>query len=79
MWLGRIEIYLLPPKANNDIPCLEQNFEDAKRQTIDSYLITDLFDLSNSWQLYEDFETIIKFFVGDQDNVTLDHLLLFKR
>ncbi len=78
MWLGRIEIYLIPPRANLDLPCLEQNFEDAKRQTIDSYLITELFDLSNSRQLYNDFETIIKFFVGDQDNVTLDHLYYLK-
>ncbi len=60
------------------MPCLKQNFEDAKRQTIDSYLITELFDLSNSWQSYHDFEAIIKFFVGDQDNVTLDNLLYLK-
>ena len=78
MWLGRIEIYLLPPNAYPDPPCVVQNFEDAKRQIIDSYLITELFDLSDTWQLYKDFETIIKFFVGDQDNVTLDHLLYLK-
>ena len=78
MWLGRIEIYLIPPSANIDIPCLEQKFQDAQRQIIDSYLITVLFDLSNTWQSYEDFDSIIKFFVGDQDNVTLNHLLYLK-
>ncbi len=78
MWLGRIEIYLIPPGAVAKDPLLIQGFKDATRQTIDSYLITELFDISNSWQLYHDFESIIKFFVGDQDNVTLDNLLYIK-
>ncbi|HSD62422.1 MAG TPA: DUF3160 domain-containing protein [Ignavibacteriaceae bacterium] len=73
MWFGRIEIYL----ATNGIMdpfCLPQTFEDVRRQIIDANLIYELFDLANVNSDYEDIEDILKFFVGDQDNVTLDNL-----
>ncbi len=78
MWLGRIEIYLIPPQSLPEPECLQQNFQDAMRQIIDSYLLTELFDISDSWQLYYDFEKILRYFVGDQDNVTLSNLLYIK-
>jgi hypothetical protein len=78
MWLGRIEIYLLPPESFPEPFCVIQDFSDAVRQTIDSYLILELFDLSNSWQLYNDIEKILEFFVGKSDNVTLPDLLYLK-
>lgn len=78
MWLGRMEIYLLPPDAYPDPPCLIQSFDDITRQTINSYLISELFDLSDSWQLYQDIEEILRFFVGESDNVTLENLSYLK-
>lgn len=73
MWFGRIELYLLKPQAA-PLFCDPQSFEDIKRQTIDSYLIQELFDMSNSWNDFNEIEDIIKFFIGNQDNVTLTNL-----
>lgn len=78
MWLGRIEIYLLPPKNVDTRNETKQNFSDEQRQIIDSYLIKELFDLSSSLQLYHNIESILQFFVGNQDNVTVDNLLDLK-
>lgn len=74
MWLGRTEIYLIPP-ALPDPLCLEyQSFEDIQRQVIDANLIYELFELANANQDFEDIENVLQFFVGKQDNVTLDNL-----
>jgi Protein of unknown function (DUF3160)/FlgD Ig-like domain len=74
MWLGRIEIYLFPPENVDTRNGTKQNFADEQRQTIDAFLIDELFDLSNSWQLYHNVESILEYFVGIQDNVTIDNL-----
>ncbi len=73
MWLGRIEIYLLPPRA-----VIKQSFEDIRRQTIDALLITELFEISNSTPQYNEIENTLKFFVGDQDNVKLPDIQYLK-
>jgi Protein of unknown function (DUF3160)/FlgD Ig-like domain len=78
MWFGRIELYLLKPNAMPLPPCGEQSFTDIQRQTIDSYLIQELFDMSDSWDAYNEIEGVLKFFVGNQDNVTLDNLTYLK-
>jgi len=70
MWLGRIEIYLIPP-VSADPP---QKDADIQRQTIDAVLIKELADTSNSFPLLDQIDSIIKFFVGDQDNVTLPNI-----
>lgn len=70
MWLGRIELYLIGPK--NVYPPV--SFKTDQRQIIDSYLIKELFELGNASSDYETMEDMIKFFVGDQDNVTLPQL-----
>jgi hypothetical protein len=68
MWLGRIEFYLIPPDAFAD-GCLAQDFNDVKRQVIDAFLITKLMDITSTWDLYNEIEEVLKFFVGEQDNV----------
>ncbi len=73
MWLGRIEIYLLPPDSN-PVLCPKQSFHDIQRQTIDAYLIKELFDTSDSYSMYQEIESLLKFFVGESDNVTLPNL-----
>lgn len=73
MWLGRTEIYLLAPVA--DAICPTPSFEDIRRQTIDAFLIRELFDLANANSMYEEIEGIIKIFVGEQDNVTFKNII----
>ncbi|RKY99389.1 MAG: hypothetical protein DRQ13_02375 [Ignavibacteriae bacterium] len=73
MWLGRIEIYLIAPPLGDPF-CFEQTFEDVQRQCIDAMLISELFDLASAVPKYEEIEDVIKFFVGDQDNVTLPNM-----
>jgi hypothetical protein len=73
MWLGRIEIYLLAPDSD-PIDCPSPTFQDVQRQTIDAMLINELFNIANVNDSYEEVESIIKFFVGEQDNVTLNNL-----
>jgi hypothetical protein len=78
MWLGRIEIYLMAPAEGSGGLCPNQTFQDIKRQIIDSYLIKELIDYSNSYDDYLDIENTIKIFVGEQDNITLDNLEYLK-
>jgi hypothetical protein len=73
MWLGRIEMYLIAPTFGSP-DCLPQTRADIQRQIIDANLVYELFDLANAFQDYESMEEIIKFFVGSQDNVTLDNM-----
>ncbi|MFZ1517719.1 MAG: DUF3160 domain-containing protein [Ignavibacteriaceae bacterium] len=78
MWLGRTELYLTKPVALDSIICPLPSFKDVQRQIIDSYLVRELIDHSNSYNDYLDIENTIKIFAGDQDNVTLDHLTFMK-
>ncbi|MBN1997841.1 DUF3160 domain-containing protein [candidate division KSB1 bacterium] len=73
IWLGRIEVYLLAPESD-PLFCPPQTYEDIRRQTVDAVLITELMDLAGVNDLYEKIEDILKFFVGEQDNVTPVHL-----
>lgn len=73
MWLGRMEIYLIKP-VTLPVLCEPQTFEDIQRQTIDAFLIRELFNLSDSYDIYSDMEQVLEFFVGEQDNVTLNNL-----
>ncbi len=78
MWLGRIELYLIAP-ASSPVQCANQNFQDIQRQAIDAFLIDELFGLANASPIYEEMENVIKFFVGESDNVRLDHLDYLKQ
>jgi len=78
MWLGRIELYLIAP-ASLPVLCPNQTFEDIQRQAIDAFLIDELFDLANASPIYEEMENVIKFFVGESDNVRLEHLDYLKQ
>jgi len=73
MWLGRIEIYLLPPQAS-PMGYPPQTPADIQRQTIDAVLILELMDLAGVNSLYDEIENILSFLVGEQDNVTQPNL-----
>ena len=78
MWLGRIELYLMAPDSY-PVQCPPQTFQDIQRQAIDAFLIDELFDIANATPIYEEMENILKFFVGESDNVTLDNLDYLKQ
>jgi len=78
MWLGRIEIYLLMPKAYNPYD-EEIKFKDITRETIDAMLIKELYDVSKVNTTYNYIESLLKLFVGEQDNVTIDNLAYMKK
>ncbi len=73
MWLGRTEIYLLAPQSLA-FPCSSQTFSDIQRQTIDAMLIKELYEIASVEPIHQEMEHIIKYFVGDPDNVTLENL-----
>lgn len=77
MWLGRIELYLFPP-SNPSIDCEILSKKDVQRQVIDAVLISELFELAQSQSIYVDIESILEFFVGKPDNVTLDNIKFLK-
>ncbi len=72
IWFGRIELYLISPVAANVDPALM--FKDVQRQTIDSYMVSELISISDASEMFNEIETTIQAFVGGQDNVTLDQL-----
>lgn len=72
MWLGRIEIYLIAPVSAP--PPSPQTDADVQRQTIDAVLIKELADASDAFPLLNQIDSILKFFVGDQDNITLTNI-----
>ena len=73
MWLGRINIILLDSKSAA-VQCAPQDFYDLRRQTIMTFLISELFEASNEKQNYNEIEDLLEFFVGKQDNVTLNNI-----
>jgi len=69
MWFGKIELYLIAPKSLVKVP-----IQDVQRQIIISTLFSELIELSNQRELFDEIEFIIQTFVGEQDNVTLPNL-----
>lgn len=69
MWFGKIELYLIAPKALVKVP-----IKDVQRQIIISYLFDEAINLSNSQAIVDEIEKIIETFVGEQDNVTIPDL-----
>ncbi len=71
IWLGRTELMLTKPKAPGSLPPTD---EDIQRQIIVSHLLLEAIDSSGALTLWEEMEGIIRFLVGESDNVTLKHL-----
>jgi hypothetical protein len=69
MWLGRIEIYLLPPAyhvGKNDI--------SLQRSVILASLVDKAAKSSTAYDAIKEFDNTIKLFVGESDNVTLSNI-----
>jgi hypothetical protein len=70
IWLGRTEMYLLSP-VNSDPPPKKS---DIQRQAIDAALVAEAADAAAAYPLLEEIDGIIRFFVGESDNVTLPNV-----
>ena len=77
MWLGRTEIYLIPPKEPGLSPG-QQIDPDIQRQTILSMLITEAVESEHIKNMLDTLDSTIKFFVGESDNVTLNNIQTLK-
>ena len=77
IWLGRTEIYLLMPRSLPSDDSIKV-FKALQRQSIDAMLFMELFDAANVAGTYNKIESVLKFFVGEQDNVTADNLAFLK-
>jgi hypothetical protein len=78
MWFGRIELYLMKPRTIA-YPCPLQTFEDIQRQVIDAMLVDELYALAAVEPIHQEIDNVIKFFVGESDNVTLENLDYLKQ
>ncbi len=70
IWLGRMELYLIAPQSGPP----NQTEADIQRQAIDAVLIREAAQLANAFSLLEEIDGIIRFFVGESDNVTLPNI-----
>ncbi len=70
MWLGRTELYLIGPVTAR----CEPTDADVQRQSIDALLMQELVSSAGGHGEIDVIDEIIAFFVGEPDNVTLDHL-----
>jgi len=72
MWLGRTEIYLIPPAAGGPAP--PQTAADIQRQTIDGALLVEGLTRADAFPLLKKIDDVIRMFVGEPDNVTFPQM-----
>jgi hypothetical protein len=73
IWLGRTELMLTKPKIPGGV---EPTDADIQRQTIASFLLLEAAQSSDVVTLWQEIDGIIRFLVGESDNVALPHLQL---
>ncbi|MGA2624534.1 MAG: DUF3160 domain-containing protein [Bacteroidota bacterium] len=70
IWLGRTELQVLPAEGViNALP-----LRDVKRQTVDAFLVLEALEAANDLPLQDSLDSIIRFFVGESDNITIPNL-----
>jgi hypothetical protein len=70
IWLGRTEIYLIAPQ-HVFLPVADSN---VQRQTIDAALLVEAAQASGVFEMLEEMDGIIRYLVGESDNVTLPNM-----
>lgn len=70
MWLGRTELYLLPPVSADFTP----SPADIQRQTIMTALLLELMESTDSFTTLDQIDRALAFLVGEQDNVKAEHM-----
>lgn len=72
MWLGRMEFLLTPPPVNPwEAPWSR---EAIRRMNLGALLLNELIDLAEARRLIDENERIIRFLVGESDNLTPNEL-----
>lgn len=74
IWLGRTEMQLLPPEGTIYPPPPE----DIHRQSVDAFLILESLDEAGADTLYRQIDDLIRLFVGESDNITIENLRLLR-
>jgi hypothetical protein len=74
MWLGRIEIYIAAPASAKNSCDEKQMDQTVQRQIIDGTMIQEISSNEEITGIYSKMEEVISFFIGEQDNVTLNDL-----
>ena len=70
MWLGRTELQIIPAEGvMNALP-----LKDVKRQTVDAFLVLEAIDAANDSLLQDSIDSVIRFSVGESDNITISNL-----
>lgn len=68
MWLGRIDFMLTPPPLNSwELPWTR---EEMRRMNLGAVLLNELIDLAQVRPLLEENDEMIRFLVGESDNLT---------
>ena len=70
IWLGRTEICLIAPESDD----IQQSKADILRQTIDAVLVEEAAESGNAFPLLTEIDTIIRSFIAESDNVTLENV-----
>lgn len=70
IWLGRTELSLLPAGMGAKEPTTK-----TQRTTITATLFCEALELGNAESLLKRMDNIITLFVGEQDNITYEHLI----
>ncbi len=71
IWLGRTEIYLKAPVSDDHE---KQTQADIQRQAILALLVAEAAESANTVALVDSIDSVLRLFIGDQDNVTLSNL-----
>ncbi|MDZ7304715.1 MAG: DUF3160 domain-containing protein [candidate division KSB1 bacterium] len=73
IWLGRTELMLTKPKVQGGWVPSEA---DIQRQIIDSFILLEAAKVGDAVKIWQEIDGVIRFLVGESDNVTLAHLQL---
>lgn len=73
IWLGRTELMLTKPKVPGGSAPSDA---DIQRQTIAAFLVLELAQQNGALALWQEIDGVIRFLVGESDNVALPHLQL---
>lgn len=71
MWLGRTDFIL------SNAECTRLTPDDVWRMNIDAFLLNELITGTDSWALLTRLDAIIRFFIGESDNLTPQELADF--
>ena len=76
IWLGRTEFMLTSPRLDGPLQYTEA---DIRRQVIDAHLMNELVRMDSTYEKLQEVEDLLRFFIGESDNVTAGNLESLRR